>query len=115
MVTEYGAEAVRPGAVEQKGSYEYQRKFVRDHLAVHASKGYVNGSIHWALRDFRVYPQWTGGAPDGWTTPPWHNKSLIEENDGRKPAYFDLRRRWRKTKPLLPRGRAPARRALTAR
>jgi beta-glucuronidase len=115
VVTEYGAEGVRPGAVEQKGSYEYQRKFVRDHLAVHASKSYVNGSIHWALRDFRVYPQWTGGSPDGWATPPWNNKSLIEENDGRKPAYFDLRRRWRKTKPLLPLGRAPARRALTAR
>jgi len=101
VITEYGAEASRPGPVEQKGTYEYQRRFARDHLAVHASKPYVNGSIYWALRDFRVYPQWTGGAPADWATPPWHNKSLIDESDARKPAYFDMRKRWRKTRPLL--------------
>jgi beta-glucuronidase len=100
VITEYGAEGTRPGPVEQKGTYEFQRKFVREHLAVHESKPYVNGSIHWALRDFRVFPQWLGGAPAEWATPPWHNKSLIEENNGRKPAYFDLRKRWRRTKPL---------------
>ena len=54
VITEFGAEASRPGPVEQPGSYEYQRKFVADHIAVHASKPYVYGSIHWALRDFRV-------------------------------------------------------------
>ena len=46
---------------------------------------------------------------------PWHNKSLIEEVNGRKDVYFDMRKRWRKTKPLLPDRRAPARRALAAR
>ncbi|MGH2713758.1 MAG: glycoside hydrolase family 2 protein [Thermoleophilaceae bacterium] len=105
VITEYGAEGTRPGPMEQKGSYEFQRRFVLDHLAVHGSKPYINGSIHWALRDFRVYPQWTGGAPDDWATPPWHNKSLIDETNARKPAYFDLRKRWRKTRPLLPAGR----------
>jgi beta-glucuronidase len=115
VITEYGAEAALHGAAEQKGTFEFQRKFAVDHLRVHASKPYVNGSIWWALRDFRVHPQWSGGAPEGYTQPPWHNKSLIEENNGRKDVYFDLRKRWRKTKPLLPRGRAPARRALTAR
>jgi beta-glucuronidase len=101
VVTEYGAEAVRSGPVEQKGSFEFQTRFAIDHLRVHASKPYVNGSIWWALRDFRVHPQWAGGAPDGWTTPPWHNKSLIEETNGRKrPVYFEMRKRWRKTKPL---------------
>jgi beta-glucuronidase len=110
VITEYGAEGARPGPVEQKGSYEYQRAFVRDHLAVHASKDYINGSIHWALRDFRVHPQWAGGAPSDWATPPWHNKSLIEEHNGRKPAYFDLRKQWRKTRPLLPVRPRPGRR-----
>jgi beta-glucuronidase len=104
VITEFGAEGARPGPVEQRGSYEFQRHFVLDHLAVHASKPYVAGSVHWALRDFRVHPQWTGGAPVEWATPPWHNKSLIEEHNGRKPAYFDMRSRWRKTRPLL---RAP--------
>jgi beta-glucuronidase len=71
----------------------------------------VNGSIWWALRDFRVHPQWSGGAPEGYTVPPWHNKSLIEETNARKGVYFDMKKRWRRTKPLLPVGRRPARRA----
>jgi beta-glucuronidase len=115
VITEYGAEAALHGAAEQKGTFEFQRKFAVDHLRVHASKPYVNGSIWWALRDFRVHPQWSGGAPEGYTQPPWHNKSLIEEHNGRKDVYFDMRKRWRKTKPMLPLRRAPARRALAAR
>jgi beta-glucuronidase len=105
LITEYGAEAAIHGPVEQKGTFEFQRKFAADHLRVHASKPYVNGSIWWALRDFKVHPQWAGGAPDGYAVPPWHNKSLIEENNGRKDVYFDMRRSWRKTRPLLPAGR----------
>ena len=69
-----------------------------DHLRIHASKPYVAGSIHWALRDFRVDPTWTGGAPRDWSTPPWNNKSLIEESNDRKPVYFELRKRWRKAR-----------------
>ena len=53
VITEFGAEGSRSGPVEQPGTYEYQRKFVADHIAVHASKPYVYGSIHWALRDPR--------------------------------------------------------------
>jgi beta-glucuronidase len=115
VITEYGAEAALHGAAEQKGTFEFQRKFATDHLRVHTSKPYVNGSIWWALRDFRVHPLWAGGAPTGYTQPPWHNKSLIEEYNGRKDVYFDMRKRWRRTKPLLPVGRRPARRSLLAR
>jgi hypothetical protein len=100
MITEFGAEGARPGPVTQKGSYEFQSKFAVDHLGVHASKRYVNGSIYWALRDFRVTPKWRGGAPAAWSTPPWHNKSPIEENDVRKPLYFELRRLFRRVNPL---------------
>jgi beta-glucuronidase len=100
FITEYGAEAARSGPVRQRGSYEFQRRYMLDHLAIHASKPYVNGSIAWALRDFRVEPGWQGGAPREWSTPPWHNKSLIEEWNGRKPAYFALRSRWRRTRAL---------------
>ncbi len=100
VITEFGAEALRHGPPAQKGSYQYQRRFAVDHLRVHASKPYVNGSIWWALRDFRVHPQWSGGAPEGWTAPPWHNKSLIGEHDDRKPVYFDMKKRWRNTRPL---------------
>ena len=100
VITEFGAEATRSGPVEQKGTYEFQRKFATDHLAIHGSKRYVNGSIYWALRDFRVHQNWQGGAPDEYTTPPWHNKSLIEETNVRKPAFLDLARLFRRTKPL---------------
>jgi beta-glucuronidase len=100
VITEFGAEALRSGPVEQKGTYEFQSRFAIDHLRVHASKPYVNGSIWWALRDFRVHPQWSGGAPEGYAIPPWHNKSLIEEFNGRKPVYFEMRKRFRRIKPL---------------
>ena len=100
VITEFGAEAARYGPVEQKGTYEFQRKYVTDHLAIHASKPFVNGSIHWALRDFRVHQTWQGGAPDEYSTPPWHNKSLIEENNHRKPAFLDVARLFRRMKPL---------------
>jgi beta-glucuronidase len=100
LITEFGAEATRSGPEEQKGTYEFQRKWVMDHLAIHTSKPFVNGSIHWALRDFRVHQTWQGGAPDGYSLPPWHNKSLIEENNHRKPAFLDVARLYRRTKPL---------------
>ena len=100
VITEFGAEASRRGPEAQPGSEEYQRKFVLDHLAVHASKPYIYGSVHWALRDFRVDKTWSGGAPAGWATPPWNNKSPINEDNGRKLAYFALQRQWRKTRPL---------------
>jgi beta-glucuronidase len=100
VVTEFGAEAVRPGPATQPGSYEFQRRFVRDHLRIHASKRYVAGSIHWALRDFRVHGKWLGGAPAFWASPPWNNKSLIEEWGERKPAYQEIRQQWLRTRVL---------------
>jgi len=100
VITEFGAEATRYGPVEQKGSFEFQRKWVMDHLAIHATKPFVNGSIHWALRDFRVHQTWQGGAPVEYAQPPWHNKSLIEENNRRKPVFRDVARLYRRTKPL---------------
>jgi beta-glucuronidase len=103
VITEFGAEATRSGPVEQKGTFEFQRKFVTDHLAIHSSKRYVNGSIHWALRDFRVHQTWGGGAPEGYAEPPWHNKSLLEANNHRKPVFLPVARLFRKTRPLLPR------------
>ena len=103
VITEFGAEASRSGPVEQKGTYEFQRKFALDHIAIHSSKRFVNGSIYWALRDFRVHQTWQGGAPPEFATPPWHNKSLIDETNVRKPAFLSVARVFRRTKPLLPR------------
>jgi hypothetical protein len=100
MITEYGAEASRPGPADQRGTYGFQTRYTLAHLRIHTSKRYLAGSIAWALRDFRVEPSWQGGAPLAYSTPPWNNKSLIEETNARKPVYFELRKRWRKTRPL---------------
>jgi beta-galactosidase/beta-glucuronidase len=100
VITEFGAEATRSGPVDQKGTFEFQRKFATDHLAIHDSKRFVNGSIYWALRDFRVHQTWQGGGPAEYATPPWHNKSLIEENNHRKPAFLAVARVFRRAKPL---------------
>jgi beta-glucuronidase len=100
MITEFGAEALRDGPATQPGSRQFQRRYMLQHLRIHASKRFVAGSIAWALRDFRVDPTWTGGAPRAWASPPWNNKSPIEESNERKPVYFDLRKRWRRSKAL---------------
>ena len=96
MITEYGAEASGPGPADQRGTYGFQTRYTLAHLRIHNSKRYLAGSIAWALRDFRVEPSWQGGAPLAYSTPPWNNKSLIEETNARKPVYFELRKRWRK-------------------
>ena len=57
---------------------------------MHQSKSFVNGSIHWALKDFRVNDQWTGGNDPAYATIPWHNKSVIEESGAKKPAFTTL-------------------------
>jgi beta-glucuronidase len=100
VITEFGSEASRSGPVTQPGSFEFQSRYARQHLAIHASKRYINGSIYWALKDFRVDPSWLGGAPRDWATPPWHNKSVIDESGAKKPAFTVLQRSFRRTKPL---------------
>jgi beta-glucuronidase len=100
VITEFGSEAVRHGPVTQRGSFEFQSNYARQHLKIHASKRYVNGSIYWALKDFRVDPSWLGGAPRDWASPPWHNKSLIDQTGARKPVYRVMQRAWGRTRPL---------------
>ena len=57
-----------------------------DHAILHGSRPYINGSIVWALKDFRVHPSWGGGNP--MPAPPWNNKGLIHEQGSLKPAFY---------------------------
>ena len=100
FITEFGAEASVHGAANQRGTYEYQAGLLRDQLAIQASKPYINGSLIWILKDFRVTPGWTGGNDVRLSTPPWNNKGLIEENGARKPAFSTVRRIYKRTRPL---------------
>jgi beta-galactosidase/beta-glucuronidase len=98
FITEYGAESNRNGGVNEPGTFQFQNKWTVDHLNIHASRPYVNGSILWALRDFRVHPTWGGGNPK--PNPPWNNKGLLDENGATKPVWPIIQRNFRATRPF---------------
>ena len=98
FVTEFGAESNRHGPETEKGTLAFQTRWMRDHLAIHESRPFVNGSIVWALRDFRVHPTWSGGNP--LPNPPWNNKGLFEEEGAPKPAFPEVQRIFHATPPL---------------
>jgi beta-glucuronidase len=98
VVSEFGAEANREGPVEEKGTFAFQRDFVNYHLGVLATKPWLSGAVYWALREFRVRPDWEGGNPR--PHPPIHEKGLVTFDGGRKPAFFDVQRLFRATTQL---------------
>ncbi|MEA2424409.1 MAG: beta-glucuronidase [Thermoleophilaceae bacterium] len=99
FVTEFGAEANRAGPRDEKGTYDFQKEFMRFHLATYAKRPWLSGAINWVLQDFKVRPQWTGGNP--LPDSPWLRKGLIDQNGAKKPAYGPTRRTYRRTKPLV--------------
>jgi beta-glucuronidase len=98
VVTEFGAEANRPGPVTERGTYAFQQDFIKFHLNVFAGKPWLGGAIYWALQEFRVRPGWGGGNPR--PTPPIHGKGLISFTGALKPAYYDVQRIFRATTQL---------------
>jgi beta-glucuronidase len=100
FITEFGAESTVSGSENTRGTYEFQTKYLRDHLAIHRTKPYVNGSLIWILKDFRVTPTWTGGNDPKRSTPPWNNKGLIDESGAYKSAFGAMRSVFGRTRPL---------------
>ncbi len=98
IVDEFGAEANRPGPVEEKGTYEYQQDFVNFHLGVFASRPWLSGAIYWTIQEFRVRPNWDGGNPR--PNPPIHQKGLLRYDGSKKPAWFDVHRLYAATRQL---------------
>ncbi len=104
VVTEFGAEARPENATDpptKKGSYAFQAKFVKDHLDIHDRTPFLSGSLYWTLREFEIFPGWTGGAgardPQYPTTR--HNKGLLTYDGQIKPAWIIARDRF-KSRPL---------------
>jgi beta-glucuronidase len=99
FVTEFGAEANRDGAAEEKGTYAFQQEFMRFHLATYAKRPWINGAINWALQDFKVHPNWSGGNP--LPDSPWLRKGLLDQNGNKKPAYENTSRTYKRARALV--------------
>ncbi|HEV3230285.1 MAG TPA: glycoside hydrolase family 2 TIM barrel-domain containing protein [Solirubrobacteraceae bacterium] len=99
-ITEFGAEANRPGPPEENGTYAFQQGFVNFMLNLFDTKPTLSGAIYFALQEFRVRPGWAGGDPR--PNPPVHEKGLITFTGHPKPAYYDAKRIYHATTQLLP-------------
>src|SRR3989440_666384 len=99
VVSEFGAEANRSGPATEKGTYGFQRRFVRAYLHVFASKRWLSGAIYWTIQAFRVSPRWAGGNPH--PTPPWHEKGLVSETGFVKPAFHAVSKAFHATRQYL--------------
>ncbi len=105
VMTEWGAEA-RPELAGEpadlKGSYAFQSFHAQRTLDVIDRSPVLDGAIYWTLREFEIYPGWSGGAARRGPGPNTrHHKGLITYDGERKPAFSLLQQRYRAT-PLYP-------------
>jgi hypothetical protein len=65
---------------------------------------FMSGAIYWTMREFEIYPGWTGGAP----TPrsarlnTRHHKGLLTYHGEPKPAWFVARDHFARTPLYVP-------------
>jgi Glycosyl hydrolases family 2, TIM barrel domain/Glycosyl hydrolases family 2 len=107
VMTEWGAEA-RPelaaAPIGLKGSYAFQSFHAARTLDMIDRSPVLDGAIYWTLREFEIFPGWSGGAgrrPPQYEPNTRHHKGLIGYEGQRKPAFFLVRDRYRAT-PLYP-------------
>jgi beta-glucuronidase len=98
FVTEFGAESNRHGSADELGTYEFQTNFFTAQLNILRNVPYLNGLFAWALRDYWVRPEWTGGNPD--PSPPYSRKGLFEVDGTPKPAEAVVEREFKATPPF---------------
>ena len=85
FVTEFGAEANRPGPASVKGTYAFQAQWLDQQLSAMDATPYLGGAIVWLLRDYAVRPGWSGGNPR--PSPPFSKKGLLNLQGKPKPAW----------------------------
>jgi beta-galactosidase/beta-glucuronidase len=109
VMTEFGAESL-PNMVgsppDQKGSYGFQADHAGRTLDVVDRLPFMSGAIYWTLREFEIYPGWTGGAPrttnaDG-TPNTRHHKGLLTYGGTPKPAWYVVRDHYAATPLYAP-------------
>ncbi len=97
VMTEFGAEGRPDMAGEDpavKGSYGFQTMHVARTLDLVDRLPFMNGAIHWTLREFEIYPGWRGGAVNGPGANTRHHKGLLTYDGGKKPAWNAVRERF---------------------
>ena len=93
VLSEFGAEASFPGPARAKGSYAFQRRYVRRVLGTVERLRFVSGALYWTLQEFAVKPLWDGGVERAdLSRDSIHNKGLISYEGRRKPAWLVARR-----------------------
>jgi hypothetical protein len=100
VLTEVGAEANRPGARSEKGTYAFQRRYLDEELSLVDARPYLSGALVWVLRDFPARPGWMGGNLR--PSPPINAKGLLRANGSRKPAFAVVRRHFRRALAHAP-------------
>ena len=106
VMTEFGAEA-RPeradAPADVKGSYAFQTFHLGRTLDV-ADAAAISGAIYWTLREFEIFPGWSGGAgqrPPQFRPNTRHQKGLLTYEGEKKPAWYLARDRFTAS-PLYP-------------
>lgn len=97
VMTEFGAEAIPKLAnapPDKMGGYTFQAFHAGRTLDLVNRLPSLSGAIYWTLREFEIYPGWTGGAPGrrGQYGPNTrHNKGLLTYTGEPKPAWWVVR------------------------
>jgi beta-glucuronidase len=89
-MTEFGAEGLQEMAdapADEKGGYLFQANHANRTLDVVDRSPYLSGAIYWTLREFEIYPNWSGGAPRLRANNTRHHKGLLTYAGARKPAW----------------------------
>jgi beta-glucuronidase len=58
MVTEFGAEAVKPGPPTERATYAFQSSYLGQTLGILSRERWLAGAIYFTARDFAIKPYW---------------------------------------------------------
>jgi beta-glucuronidase len=93
VMTEFGAEGreeLAGAPIDKKGGYAFQAMLAGRTLDVVDRTPFLSGAIYWTMREFLIYPGWTGGAgrrAAQYEPNTLHQKGLLTYEGAKKPAW----------------------------
>jgi beta-glucuronidase len=93
VMTEFGAEAraeLADAPPEKRGGYAFQAAYAGQTLDLVDRLPFLSGAIYWTLREFEIFPGWSGGAgrrPPQFEPNTRHQKGLLTYEGQKKPAW----------------------------